>query len=287
MIDQHHNEPPTEDRLDPPPPWSDEPLFTRMQELISSARVVVTDFPEITSQDMANKYGDAVRQMQDHVKQCEEARRKEKKPLDDQIKDIQNKWANGTKSEDGQTFWLGIMALPAKAIDIMLKRTAAWNKAEAERIRKEEEAARAEVARKEEEQRQAAIKAAREMEEADAAKLVGKGNEVDPLESDATAEKAKLATQEAKKDLAQVRKQKASAGSGRLLTSSGTKARKVTTRKVYSAVVKDHRKALKYFRDHPKVVDAVQVLANEMARGAATRDKLPKGVKLVVEDVPT
>jgi hypothetical protein len=121
----------------------------RAAELVANANRWVTERPEITDADMAGTAQGFVDQLRAASKELETARRAEKKPLEDQVKAIDDKYRDPA-------------ALLKLALDKLLRLSSAW--LAKEKARKDEEArkVREEADRKRREAEEAAAKAAEE-----------------------------------------------------------------------------------------------------------------------------
>lgn len=236
-----HNQEPTEfDRL-----------AERREALLDNARRWLTERPEFTDKEMADKAEDFIKQLRAFNKEVEEQRKAEKKPHDDAAKAVQAKYKGFT---DGTL----------SALDAFNKKKTDYLK-KLEQIRLDEERkAREEADKKARLAREAAERAAQEADSEDA---LDASIEAQQLQRDAEQSQAEAEAIASSKPKLQ----------GNFGNASGL-------RKHYSAKVTDHQACLAFFSDRQEVRELIQKLANAHAKSPASRNIPVPGMEIIVEE---
>jgi len=214
----------------------------RAEELFAATQRAVDSVKTIEDQETAERIDGFVKQIRECWKQVEEARKAEKQAHIDAGRKVDEHW-NAVKTP---------LETAAKVLKPKLED---WLKREnerqqAEQRRKQEEADRL--------QREAAEQAAVSADLGD----LSAGLEAERL----TKEAEKLAKESARPTSAKV-------------AYTGTRGTSLRTRKV--AVITDTMKALRFFKNDPKLVETLQSLCNAAVR--AKDGKVPPGVEVQVE----
>ncbi|HVY51878.1 MAG TPA: hypothetical protein VHA07_10010 [Devosia sp.] len=232
----------------PPEPIEFERLSVEANERIDVANRWLTERPEITDAEMADRAAGFEAQLRGTTKALDDARRAEKKPLEDQLKAIDARYRPLTD-------------LLAKAKDMIVARRNAWLRAEEVRLAREKAAAEAEARRRREE----AAAAQRRAEEA--ARQAG-----------ADALRAQQAAEDAARRAAAAEQVAAKAPEKAVIKGDYT-ARAVGLRSNWTAVVTDEAAALRSYGKHPVVRKAALEAALKLAIAEAKAAKDPNAAK--------
>lgn len=208
-----------------------EELKALMDQRIAEADRAISQYPEIPDQETADRFTSLIDAIRACEKEAEKLRKEEKAPLDQKIKDIQERYRMFTDR-------LGTAAGALK------KRLTAFLVAEQQRREAERKAAEEE--------------AMRVMQEAeDRRKSAEETGSVS----------AQIAAEEAQREAEQAVKVTA-APVGPARARGENSARSIGLRTTYSAVIEDQDAVYRHFRNDPKVKDVLQQLANAEARAA-------------------
>lgn len=242
----------------PPVPIFDE-LSGLAAPLIATANLWLTERPKIEDEETATKAVAFKAQIDALLAKAETNRVAEKKPHDDAAKAVQNKWR-------------GLMVPAETVLDLLKPRISDYlRRKEAARLKAEQEA-REEADRKLRE----AQEAQRVADELAAQSALGEltGTAADVVGAQVAAQDAVAEAKAADKVARAIETAPSNvkgAGFGRT----------AALRSSWSAEIEDFDKALKHFKKHPAILEAVQTLANALARSPVSREMPVPGVKFV------
>lgn len=208
-----------------------ETLKTRIDEVIKSTDNAIAQYPEIDTQAVADEFTNLVDIARACKKEAENQRKAEKKPHDDAIKDIQERFKPLAENLD-----LAISALKRRVSDFLVRQ---------------------------QEKREAERKAA----EAEALRVMEEAEEAERAAAETGSVSAQIAAQTAKEQADQAI-QEASAPVGPARARGENSNRSMGLRTTYSAVIDDYDRVYGHFRNDPKVRDVLQSLADAAARSA-------------------
>lgn len=236
----------------PPEPTEFERLTPIANERIDTANRWMTERPEITSAEMADKAAGFEAQLRGTWREMDDARRAEKKPLEEQLKAIDARYNP-------------FLRLLDSAKNMILDRRNAWLRAEEKRLAEERMAAEVAARR----QREEAEIARRRAEEAE-------------RQAGADALRAKLAAEDAARRAAQLEQAAAKMPEKAAIKGDYT-PRAVSLHAKWTAVVTDEKEALKHYGKDPVVrraaLDAALKLAQAQAKVAKSKDAAPPGFR--------
>lgn len=237
------------------PPSPRDELNAAVAERIKTANEWARTVPEITDLGTAQACDDFIAQLRAEGDAVEAARKAEKQPHDDAITEIQGFYTRLYNTAKGSVSLIG------EAIKILNARKATWLAREDERLRAEERKRQAEADRK--------------REEAEALAAAADSGEGDVIENSVAAETAQ-------KEAADAQRLADAAAKAKPKVRGEVASRASGFRTLWKARITDQLKALRYYRNHGKIKEALQGLADADARAIKTGAP-PPGVEFYSE----
>lgn len=226
-----------------PPPF--ERISLEIEGFLTGARNAVVEYPEITSQEVADRFDGFLIQLRGARQDAEKERVAEKAPHLEAGRAVDTKW--GT-----------IIAAADKALDWINPKITAWKKG----VKAKQEDAEAETRRIADEAKRRAEVAAAEAErlrqEADGGLL--KGTTADPIAAQMKADELQLQAKEAKKDVTAV---KASAPTTNFTVDG--KKKSVSLRTTWSARITSYKAFAAYLLSQPEVDHRLKYCLQDIA----------------------
>lgn len=244
----------------PPEPFVE--LNERRNALAAVANKWITERPEITNQEVADKLDLFIKQTRTFEQTAEKERKAEVEPLNKAKTEIQRRYAE-------------LLAPIQKAVAELKPRLAAYLQIKERKRQELERKAREEAERKAYAAEEARQRAEEETRKAQEGESTGSGSDVigAQVEAEAAAreaEEAARAAEHAARCKAQVK---------------GDYGRATVLRSDWKARFTDYDAALNHLKEHPDLKAAIQKVCNGLARSPATRKMPIPGVEFYEEKV--